>query len=127
MDVIDISSLPDVSDIEEDALNFNESGKGDSSDRACSHLLRVDRVIMIDIYGDDFGGSQAYVPRFGRKRKREYHSQPATRTEKIYWEIQFKRQRMFTTRREKTIERLKEKNKNLSDKIKQLRDLINRP
>ena len=70
MDVIDISSLPDVSDLEDD-LNFNESDKGDSSDRTYDgHLLRVDRVIMIDIYGDDFGGSQPNVPRFGRKRKR---------------------------------------------------------
>ena len=113
MDVIDISSLPDVSDLEEDDLNFNESDKGDSSDRAYNdHLLRVDRVIMIDIYGDDFGGSQPNVPRFGRKRKREGHSQPVTRTEKeIYWKIQFKRQRMFVARRDKTIERLKKKTK----------------
>lgn len=109
MDVIDISSLPEVSDLEEDDLNFNESVKGDSSDRAYNgHHLRVHRVIIIDIYGDDFGGSQPNVPRFRRKRKRECHSQPVTRTKKeIYWEIQFKRQKMFVTKRDKTIERLK--------------------
>ena len=126
MDVIDISSLPDVSDLEDD-LNFNESDKGDSSDRAYNgHLLRLDRVMMIDINGDDFGGSQPNVPRFGRKRKRECHSQPVTRTEKeIYWEIQFKRQRMFVTRRDKTIERLEKKLKNLSDQTKKLIEIIN--